>query len=420
VSLFAAWITVVDQALCSLTNFATGILVAKATTPEQFGKYSLLMSALLMMSSVQNALVTGPTRILGVRHEHRARFFGAQMLLQLGLIVLLVAGFAFGNVVTESTDREHAGAFILALACTQILELLRVVCLTRFAIGRLLAVDLLSNGTRLVLIFACWNAGWLTPVSAFCIIGIAALTGFGAWPRHLIRRPSTLANIRVVASGNWTFGRWLLVEGLAFNLSTQIYLFLTAIWVETSAVGGLMAVQTLFNAFNIFIIGISNYAAPTARRALIGNDYKSWQRVLFRVASILVVGAIVFGALVTARAEALLSAFYSPTYAEFAFLMPFAAIQAVMQAIASIFLTSFRTALMPEVGAAAHATGAAVTLVASYPLINAFGVLGAAIGLVITPAVWIAVYVCCMMAGMLNRDRLFTPAFEAGKLDRQD
>ena len=80
-------LSVLDQAVCSLSNFLTGIIIARALLPEAFGVYSLYFTGILLLAGFQNALITGPARVLGVRPAgvDAGGYFGAQARLQLML-----------------------------------------------------------------------------------------------------------------------------------------------------------------------------------------------------------------------------------------------------------------------------------------------------------------------------------------------
>jgi O-antigen/teichoic acid export membrane protein len=193
-----------------------------------------------------------------------------------------------------------------------------------------------------------------------------------------------------------------LPETIAFSTSTQIYFYVAALLVSTTAVGGLSAALVLMNALNILLIGVMNYAVPEARRRLIENDYDSWRSWLWRIGLLLVGAALTFGVALSLLAKPLLTLIYSPAYAAFAYLIPILAVQSVLSACNTVLLAAFRTAGMPQVGFAAQTGSALVSLLLVYPLVHAFGVTGAAVGLVLTQAVWTIVYAIYIARGTLK------------------
>ena len=166
------------------------------------------------------------------------------------------------------------------------------------------------------------------------------------------------------------------------------------------------------NAVNVLLLGVMNYAVPEARRRLIENGYDSWRTWLWRIGLLLAGSAAAFGILISIFAEMLLTLIYSPAYGEFANLMPIVAFQLFFTACNTVLSAAFRTAELPQVGFAAKATSAVVTVLIAYPLLKGWGVTGAAVGLVITQALWTAVYASCAARGALRNIRT-TSATEA-------
>jgi O-antigen/teichoic acid export membrane protein len=59
-----------DQAVCSLTNFALSILVARSVHPEDFGAFTLAFAVYLFVLGLSRALGTDP---LAVRFSNSSR-----------------------------------------------------------------------------------------------------------------------------------------------------------------------------------------------------------------------------------------------------------------------------------------------------------------------------------------------------------
>jgi O-antigen/teichoic acid export membrane protein len=171
-------------------------------------------------------------------------------------------------------------------------------------------------------------------------------------------------------------------------------------------VGGLSAVQVLMNALNVLLLGVMNFAVPTARRLLIESGYDAWRRWLWRIGLLLAGAAAVFGVGASVLAQPLLVLIYSPAYGAFAHLVPIVALQFFLTACNTVLSAAFRTAEMPQVGFAAKAGSAIVTLLIAYPLLTGWGITGAAVGLAITQAMWTAVYAVYVARGTLRQARI--------------
>lgn len=102
----------VDQALVSATSFAVGIVLIRATAPEDYGLFVLATSALMLAVSVQNALINVPMAVLAPKRGEEPRgayvaaLGGAQYAVWLPLCAAPVAvawtGERFGLVAVAS------------------------------------------------------------------------------------------------------------------------------------------------------------------------------------------------------------------------------------------------------------------------------------------------------------------------------
>ncbi|MGE3982614.1 MAG: hypothetical protein AB7G38_00425, partial [Dehalococcoidia bacterium] len=61
-----------DQAVLSISNFVTLILVARAVGPKEFGNYSLALTFVLFAMSIQAALLNKPYVVLSAARQTEA------------------------------------------------------------------------------------------------------------------------------------------------------------------------------------------------------------------------------------------------------------------------------------------------------------------------------------------------------------
>jgi O-antigen/teichoic acid export membrane protein len=375
--------------------------------PEAFGVYSLYFTGILLLSGFQNALVVGPLRILGVRPAgvEASRYFRAQVRLQLVLSVILMSVAGITLLVLRPEPLTTL-AFLVCLLLFQLQELARVINLTRMTLRTLLRLDIVTHGLRIGLLLIAMSLGLLSTgavlliVAASCAGGLA-VAGWGSLPK---KAPACL---RQTSASNWRYGRWLLLESIAYSASTQVYLYLTALWVDTAAVGALSAVLVLMNAVNVILSGVMNHAVPVARQRLLVGGYDPWRRWLVRVGLVLTAGVGSFGLVASLLAEPMLAFVYGPAYAASAYLVPIVALQLCVSAFNTVLSAAFRTAEMPHVGFAAKVASTVATLLLAYPLLQQWGAAGAAVGLVVTQLLWTATYVAYVGRGVLKGVRAY-------------
>ena len=70
-------LSIFDQAIFSGTSFLTAVLIGRATSPGQLGTYYLVLSIVLVISSVQDQLISAPYVIYSKRRQGCSRSPGS-------------------------------------------------------------------------------------------------------------------------------------------------------------------------------------------------------------------------------------------------------------------------------------------------------------------------------------------------------
>ena len=85
-------LAIFDQAAVSGTNFLTVVLVGRACGQEELGYYSLGVTILVLLVSVQESLVTAPYTVFRERlRGWRRNEYAGRVLVQQGVLALLAA-----------------------------------------------------------------------------------------------------------------------------------------------------------------------------------------------------------------------------------------------------------------------------------------------------------------------------------------
>jgi len=397
-------LSVVDQGICSLSNFITAILLARVVAPAQFGVYSLLFASLMVVSSIQIGLVTAPLRVFGVRATGQSAdsYFKSQLVIQYCLGI----GLALFSIVTimlfKSGSIELAITFGICVFFYQLQEVGRIIQLTRFRLSVLLINDTVTHGTRVVLLLLLWRTGHLAVLTAFLTIALSC--AIGAIVFHFGKSLGDRGSDPVLATlrSNWAYGRWILLEGVAHSASTHFYLYAIAVVLNSAAAGALNAVQTLLNVLNVLHMGVMSFAIPVARQKLISHGHESWKRWHWQVGVLLVSVTAVTVITLSVFAKPILGLIFTPFYSQYAYLVPILSIAYCLLAITTVLSSAFRTANLPQVGVAAKVVSAMATVIFSYPLLKMWQAAGAAIGIVLTQALWAVVFAFYISKGWLS------------------
>jgi O-antigen/teichoic acid export membrane protein len=387
-------VTLSDQGLVSLSSFLTAALVAKATTPNDYGIFTLLLATSLIVSNVTASLITSPYKVLGVSeqaHEPDQSYIAHYVLL-VPVAALLSAA---GGVAVSLLERLEPVIVVLFVAWTVLLghqELLRTHYLVTFRYGALLRTDAITHVTRLLvlgLIVVTAIQGLQWPL-------IAIVLGFliGVAPSLRVARNVSVESlqVRLLASRNWTFGRWILLETILAAASVQLYVYLTAAYLDLETAGGLGAVQAVVNVANVLMLGVVNYAEPQARAVLLREGAQAWARKIGTIGGWLFVAVLALMIALSLQGHLVLSGVFGSTYAQWSSLFPPLGLAAALASVNTMFSALFRTAEMPYVGLTARAVSAVVSAAAAVPLISAFGVMGAVSGIALSQVCWTLTY----------------------------
>ncbi|HVL23781.1 MAG TPA: oligosaccharide flippase family protein [Thermomicrobiales bacterium] len=383
-----------DQALISAANFFFMVLLARQLGAADFGQFVLTYTVLMFTNSLQGALFTQPHNVLGAtRHEERYRdYTTATTLTQTGFAIIM--GLLISTVAIGALALGHdVGWSLLALAPTsitwQLHEFVRRILFTQSAATTVFALDVIAYGGQIGLLVVLWQTGWLSVTSALVAIGVASGCGLvvGLWRvRDHLGSVPTAQSVRATFHENWIFGRWLLGSAIAYWLSTQLYPILIAGFVGVAATGGLRAAQTLLGPTHILLKGLESIAPSDGARAYERDGATGLRRSLKRL---VVPGGIAMAAYcgtVAFLAGPLVQALLGDGYESFSWLVRVYALFyafSFLNAVASIALRSMGLSAPMFF---AQGTSAVVVLTLGVAAVALFGLVGAAIGVVVNGA----------------------------------
>ena len=401
-------LSVFDQGIVSLSNFLTTVIAARTLAPDQFGIFSLFYATLLILSGIQNALITGPIRVLGVQKTggETTSYFHAQIYLQLilGIVISLISVTVL--IASASAKSSTGISFSLCVFFVQLQELARVILATRLSLVSLLLLDVLTHSARIVLVMMLAMGDELTTSSLFLAIGIPCAITASMFLRLHRMEGMQLKVLLMRALENWIFGRWSLVETFAYMVSSQFYFYITALMVSIESVGALNAVLSVLNLVNVLLSGVMGFAIPIARQRLLNVSFNAWKSWLKRVGIALTMCVLVLWIAITVLARPLISFTFSDFYAEYAYLIQIIGFSYVFRSVNTVLIAAYRTAELPQVGSSAQLASAILSLLIAYPLIKTFGVGGAALGFVVTQIAWTLVYMYYLRIGSLSENNV--------------
>jgi len=149
-----------------------------------------------------------------------------------------------------------------------------------------------------------------------------------------------------------------------------------------------------------------------ARQKLMNEGYEAWRSQLVSTGAVVIAVSIFLYAVISASGSFLLVTVYSSEFAKYADILPIVGAYYCFLAVDIVLAAAFRIAHAPQIGAMTKLWSSIVTVSVAYPLISLWGLVGAAIGLVLTSATWLAIYALYIYKGALREKRVLEQRFQ--------
>lgn len=313
---------IIDQAVVSVTNFITALVLARLSSPQELGVYYLAWTLLLFATATQTNLVSVPYTVHAPSREGAARasYLGStlvhQVLLSMAAVIGLLVCSAAGSWGGRSSN---LGSASMVLAAAIPLLLFREYC-RRYAFAHLrlraaLAIDGVASAAQLGGLAILAYAGQLSAAMVYAVMGVSCAIASTGW--LLVERPFMRFSWREIEADwqhNWTFGKWAFAGqliGLAFYMLPWL---LAAVHGE-AATGLFAAANTLVGLANLFVLGLANYLTPRMAQAFHSDGSAGLRHVLRRAALTIALPLGLFCLAILPVAEPLARIVYGPQYA---------------------------------------------------------------------------------------------------------
>jgi O-antigen/teichoic acid export membrane protein len=294
-----------DQALSSLTNFALGVLVARAVSPEGLGAFSLAFASYTLALNASRALVCSPVL---VRHSATGDTDWRSGVRSAGGAALSLAGIVSASclVVALLTAGAMQQAF-LGLAVTMPGLLLQDLWRFSFFAGRRESAGLVNDLIWAVVMlpalgvlsfFGQHAVGWYVIAwgGAATVAAIVGIVQAGIVPRLT----ETVGWFRKHSD----LGPRYLGEFAAIQAGREFIIYFTAAVAGLAATGSLRAGEILIGPLNVLFMSAPLYAIPEGVRLLKQSPHKLKLASII-LAALLGCAALVWGILVQFLPEAL-------------------------------------------------------------------------------------------------------------------
>lgn len=392
-------LALIDQAVVSGTNFLTTVMVGRMCGLDELGIYSLGFGIVVLITNVQESLISVPYTIYGNRlqPESRAEYAGS-ILVHYGMLsaLAMLCLVLFSVVLTKGVGPAGLAPVIWLLAGIIPFTLLR-------EFGRRFAFAHLHMATALLLDIAVammqigglvWLAanGDLTSVTTYAVVGLACAAAGLPWlvlarAKIVLRWEQVTRELRRSLS----FGKWVFASQITGTVHAYLLYWLLALLLDTTTTGAFAACWTVVMIANPFLLGISNVLSARAARAFAEGGRAEVRRVIYKTTLVLGSAMAAFCWLVFLFGGEMMRLLYGREYAGYEHTISVLAIAMLVSALLIAVDHGLKVMERPNMNFKASLMGLGVTLMAAPYLVVQWNVLGAACGFLVGALVALAV-----------------------------
>ena len=388
-----AIVSIADQAVFSGAMLVLNILLARWTSPEEYGAFAVLFAIFLILAGLHNAVIVEPMSVFGPQRSSAARkTYLRHVYLMHGIVsVALVAAASLVVVFLDNgAIRTASWALPVTLPLAMTFWLTRRKCYVESRPDRALFLSTLYALAVVAGLSWLFMSESLSAFSAFIVFGLA---GFAVSLPDMAR---TCRGKRRAAQKTYIddvrqhvkYGRWSLGESIAFALGASILPLAIAWFMSVGEAGKFRAMQVVFLPLTHLITGLGLLLLPVMSKL---RAAASTDRFVARARTVLLVFvmlAVAYVLPILLLGRALLMLIYAnPDYLDFLPLLPYLALNGVAAAWIAALMIIARSAERPDIVFVATAWGSGAMLTAGIAAIAAFGLPGIAAALLLNTGV---------------------------------
>jgi O-antigen/teichoic acid export membrane protein len=388
-----AIISLADQAVFSGSMLLVNILLARWTSPEEFGAFAVLYAIFLIFAGFHNALIVEPMSVFGARKQAAARqvYFRHVYVIH-GAVVSVLAIVAGLGVVFLGGESLGAAKWALPIAIPLAMTfwLARRACYVESRPGRALGMSTSYAILTMLGLFWLSYTESLSTFSAFMLFGLAGfIVSLPVVAKALVQR-TPQSSMPVVSSikKHLSYGRWSLGESIAFALSMSILPLAIAYFMDLGEAGKFRAVQILFLPLAHLLTGFGLMLLPTMSGLRVSAPFEHYANRARMILAVFIGLSIAYVVPILVFGSDLLTLIYrDPNYLDLASLLPYLGLSAVAGAASAAMMIVLRSSERPDLVFLSTAAGSVVMLSVGIAMIAAFGVGGVAAALILNSCV---------------------------------
>jgi O-antigen/teichoic acid export membrane protein len=390
-----SFLSLADQAAASITNFLTGVIIARASSKEEFGLYMLGFTLILLVTDLQTSLIATPYMVYSPRlkGDAAASYAGSALIHQVVFSLCIMVALTVAAFASRFGFGPHGLAPVLwalaaVVAFIMLREFTRRIYFARLKLRSVLALDTCVGIAQLAGLLVLAHFRLLSAATAYWLIGIACALGVAYWlfldrRFYHVRLNQALKDFK----RNWSFGKWVFASGLLATASTNLYPWLIAFFHGTAAAGIFAACLGVVSASNPILLGIQNLLGPKIAHAYAAQGPHALRRLVLKMTAVLALPMCLLTGALIVWGDRLIGLLYGHRYAGNGTVVAVLALNIFVLAVAFAFSRALFAIERADLDFWLNVGTVVVMATLGLWLVKRYGPLGAAMGLLIANVV---------------------------------
>jgi O-antigen/teichoic acid export membrane protein len=379
-------LAIIDYGLFSGANFLLGVLLARWLSPVQYGAYALAFSIAILIGFFYQAILLEPLSVFaGTTFRDNLRGYLKTTISIHWIICVLVCLVLW---ITALITKVYGHSTVLAMALCGIAVAAPFIMMYSFgrrafylklspgpaALGSALYFIMVMAG-----VFVMSRSGWLSPFTAFLVIGLASLVSAAIMVLQLHARLEPglgPTNFRVTWGKHWEYGRWALATCVVGWIPNYIYVPLISSYSGMAAAGELRALMNLAAPVLQTYAALSMLFLPYAARSQRGSGRVEDSGLSLRLGLLFLAGAVAYWAVIIPLRVPIFMFLYAGKYVDSTYLIPLFALETIVWSASLGHAILLRAMESPRSLFLANTAASVVALAFGIPATRFFGLRG--------------------------------------------
>lgn len=386
----AIW-TIGEQVFSSILVFVTGILLARATTKDDFGMYILGLSIVMIAIGFQRAVITTPYAILyrqqniDDRSKYRyVSFIFQNLFLLINLLFFII--FLLYMAIFGLSDYIQFSIFLFLLFIGQAtLYFFKYILIAELDVKKNFFYCIFIYFTTLVFLLAFYLTGNLNTNITYIVTGSFAIVvsiGFYWFFFQPFLQKVNINSLKEYFAKNWKLGKWIVGSNIGFIFSSQMFPWLLLYFWNKASVAELGIILSTTRILAPAVQGVWSFLLPKMTTYV--HDISKFVTVLKQLTYIMIIAALVLVGIGYLFGEWIIELLYSSKYSGLGLLITLGFVLQGINLINMPIDAGLNAMKRTDLGFISLVIGVITAFSIGVPLTWKFGVLGALIGLIIS------------------------------------